>query len=197
MKKNIFLFLFICLLAGCAEIPKPQNIPWIDHQQKLELLNDWEFSGKIALITPKERHSLNIYWSQNHNQTHLILSTFLGITVLELEQIKGATKITNNDGKIFWGNNSEQLIYELSGLIIPVDSLKQWIKGNPENAAYTLNSNNLIATLDSKNNQWHVKYTAYDAYSNIMLPTKLELKDTDKRIKFSISRWKLAKNSNQ
>ena len=100
MKKNIFLFLFICLLAGCAEIPKPQNIPWIDHQQKLELLNDWEFSGKIALITPKERHSLNIYWSQNHNQTHLILSTFLGITVLELEQIKGATKITNNDGKI-------------------------------------------------------------------------------------------------
>jgi len=197
MKKNIFIFLFICLLAGCAEIPKPQNISWHAHQQKIEQLNDWEFSGKIALITSKERHSLNIYWSQDHDLTHLILSTFLGITVLELEQVNGITKITNNDGKVFSGDNPEQLIYALSGLIIPVDSLKQWIKGNPENAAYTLNNNNQVATLNSKNNQWHVKYSAYDTYINIMLPTKLSLKDTDKRIKFSISRWKLMKNNNQ
>ena len=194
MKKGLILFLFTCLLVGCAQIPEPQEIPWLAHKQQLENLNDWSFSGKIAFITPEERHSLNIHWKQSENNFHITLTTFLGATVLDLEKTQSGTQIVDNDGKRFFGEDAEVLIKQLSGLVIPVDALQQWIKGNPSDATYQLNPENqvaILASVDPEDAPWSINYSDYKNTQGISLPYKLQLKRSDLRLKFSISRWKI------
>ena len=196
MKKSLILFLFTCLLVGCAQIPEPQPVSWLTHQQQLEDLNDWSFNGKLAFITPKERHSLNIHWKQSEKNTDITLTTFLGVTVLELKKTQSGTQIVDNDGKQYFGEDAEVLIKQLSGLVIPVDALQQWIKGNPADASYQLNTDDQVASLtntDPENAPWSISYNDYRNTQGISLPHKLQLKRSDLRLKFAISRWKINK----
>ncbi|MCW8996374.1 MAG: lipoprotein insertase outer membrane protein LolB [Psychromonas sp.] len=196
MKKGVILFLFIYLLGGCAQIPPAQNIPWLSHQQQLENLKNWSFSGKLAFITPQERHSLNIHWRQSGNNFHITLTTFLGTSVLDLNKTPSGTKITDNNGNLYFAEDTESLIKQLSGLVIPVEALQQWVKGNPSEASYQLNKDNQVVSLSavaSENASWSVNYSDYKSQQGIYLPHKLQLKKSDLRLKFAISRWQINK----
>lgn len=196
--RTAFLGLLLTLLmAGCAQIPEEipaQKISWLSHQQQLENLTDWSLSGKLAIITPEERHSLNIYWAQSGNDLHITLTTFLGMTVLDIKKTAIGTQIINNNGEHFFGEDSEALIKQLSGLVIPIDVLQQWIKGNPSDASYLLNKNNQVESLagqDPKNAYWSINYQQYTRVQGIYLPQKLQLKRLNLRLKFAISQWQL------
>lgn len=193
--KAIFLLLLLpFVLAGCAQIPAPQNIPWTSHQQQINELNEWDFTGKLALITPKERHSLNIYWLQSGDDFHISLTTFLGSTVLDVKKTQFGTQIIDNNGDLFFGMDTEVLINKLSGLIIPIDLLQQWIKGNPNDAIYQLNENNQVLSLsgiDKNRANWIIDYSDYKVTQGIYLPHKLQLKRDHLRLKFAISKWQI------
>ena len=194
MKKYLILFLFAFLLGGCSQTLPPQNLPWQTHLQKIENLNEWSFSGKIAIITPQERHSLNIHWQQSYNDFHITLTTFLGGTIFELKKYQGMTEIIDNEGNHFYGENTENLVKQLSGFIIPVNALQQWIKGNPSKATYQLNTTNQVASIvgnDAKNAAWTITYSDYQYPQGIALPHKLQLNHEDIRLKFAISQWNI------
>lgn len=194
MKTKLLAFLFICLLAGCAQQPAPRSVSWITHQQQLQTLSKWSLTGKLALITKEERHSLNIFWQQSGDNTHITLSTFLGGTILDIDKTSLNTKIINADGKLFFGSNAEELIKQLSGLTIPINALQQWIKGNPEDASYQLNENNQVVNLvgiNAKKSSWSINYNDYRNTQGIALPHNLQLKHDDLRLKFAISEWRI------
>ena len=192
MKTVSILFLFALLLTGCAQRPAPQNITWRAHQQQLESLTNWSLSGKVAVITPEERHSLNIHWQQFEDDFHITLTTFLGATILDIKKTKLRTQVTNSNGELFLGQDAEALIKRLSGLVIPIAALQQWIKGNPQNAFYQLDDNNQLTSLVSiepKATPWSVNYQQYTNISGINLPLKLQLKQLNLHLKFVISDW--------
>lgn len=194
MKTAFLLFLVTLFLAGCVQIPPPQNVTWLAHKQQLEDLSDWTLTGKIAIITPQEKHSLNIYWQQAGDNFHITLTAFLGSTVLDVKKSAFSTEIIDSDGEHFVGEDSELLIEQLSGLVIPIDVLQQWIKGNPTGEFYQLNPNNQVVSLsamDKKNAHWSIDYSDYRATQGINLPYKLQLKRADLRLKFAISKWEI------
>ena len=125
---------------------------------------------------------------------HIALTSFLGTTVVDLRKTPFGTQIVDNDGNLFFGEDAEVLIEELTGLVIPVDALQQWIKGNPSNATYQLNSDNQVASLagvDPKNTPWSITYSDYKNTQGISLPHKLQLTRPELRLKFAISQWKV------
>lgn len=192
MKKYALLILMIFGLIGCTQTPPTKKVTWQAQQQQLVNLTHWSFSGKLALITPEERHSLNIHWLQGDNNFHIRLTTFLGSTVLEVKKNQLGTQIIDDNGEVFWGEDAQQLISKLSGLTIPIDVLQQWIKGNPNNASYLLNENNQVISLAGKgpdNELWTVNYNQYKNSNGINLPYQLELQRQGLRLKFSISEW--------
>lgn len=194
MKKYLLLLFFAFVLAGCAQLPTPQDISWQKHRQALENLNHWAFTGKLAIITPQERHSLNIHWLQTGNNFHIWLTTFLGATVLDVQKKQFGTQITDHNGEIFWGDDAQSLINRLSGITLPINVLQQWIKGNPHHATYQLGDNNQVISLSGsamKNAQWSVAYADYGNIQGINLPHKLQLTRLDLRLKFAISKWKI------
>ncbi len=194
MKTGFLILLFTFVLVGCVQTPAPQSISWLTHQQQLENLTDWALTGKLAIITPKERHSLNIYWLQSDNNFHITLTTFLGSTVLDVKKTQFGTEIIDNNGDLFFGEDTEALIEQLSGLVIPIDVLQQWIKGNPRDASYQVSENNQVVSLsglDRKNSLWSIEYSNYKTTQQINLPHKLQLKRLDLRLKFAISQWEV------
>ena len=197
MNKKIILFLMVCLLEGCTHTPNStsSNVSWQTHLQQLNVLDAWSFRGKVAVITPEDRHSLNIYWQQLGDEFHITLTTFIGGTILELNKTKQFTEIIDSKGQHYYGEDTESLIKDLSGLVIPVQALQQWIKGNPTDANYLLNNNNQVLSLsgiDYKNIPWEITYSQYMPIKNIYLPKKVNLKQQDMRLKFAISEWKIA-----
>lgn len=184
------------MLAGCAQIPEqpPETADWAAHQQQLDKLSDWSLSGKVAIITPEKRHSLNIYWQQNDENFHITLTSFLGATILDVKKTTFRTRIIDDQGKIYFGKNAQALITQLSGLELPIDVLQQWIKGNPSDAVYQLDENNQLVSLtgeDNKNEHWSIDYKNYKSIEGISLPHQLQLKRQDLLIKFAISQWQV------
>jgi outer membrane lipoprotein LolB len=197
MKISLLFILFSLMLAGCAQIPEqpsPETADWAAHQQQLDKLSDWSLSGKVAIITPEKRHSLNIYWQQNDENFHITLTSFLGATILDVKKTAFRTRIIDDQGKIYFGKNAQALITQLSGLELPIDVLQQWIKGNPSDAVYQLDENNQLVSLtgeDNKNDHWSIDYKNYKSIEGISLPHQLQLKRQDLLIKFAISQWKV------
>jgi len=191
-----FLFLLLPLLfMGCAQIPDStpqQSSSWAVQQTQLEALTHWSLSGKLAVITPNERNSVNIHWQQSDRDIDIHLSTFLGLSVLDIKKTNDETVIIDSDGNHYRSKDSEQLINELSGMSIPVEHLQQWIKGNPHNATYQLDEQHRVSTLlgtDHQHGVWSINYSDYRPVNSIALPHKLQLTRGDIRLKFIISTW--------
>lgn len=199
MKKFLLFLFFSSILAGCAQIPTPpptETADWGSHQQQLNELTDWSFHGKVAIITPEDRHSLNIYWQQTGENFHITLTSFLGSTILDVKKTALGTRIIDDQGKIYFGKNAQTLMFQLSGIDLPVDALQQWIKGNPSGAVYQLNENNQLVSLtgqDHKNNNWSIDYQNFKMVQKTSLPYQLKLRHQDLLIKFAIQKWLLEK----
>jgi outer membrane lipoprotein LolB len=197
MKKYCIYILLSVLIVGCAQIPDQAslgNADWQNHQQQLEKLTHWSLSGKVAIITAQKRHSLNIHWQQSGANYHIILTNFLGSTILDVQKTPLGTQVTDAKGKVYFGSDTQQLITQLSGMDLPVDVLQQWIKGNPSEALYQLDDKNLLLSLqgqDNDNANWSIEYKNYKTIQQINLPHQLQLKGEDLRLKFAISRWQI------
>ncbi|MCK5817780.1 MAG: outer membrane lipoprotein LolB [Psychromonas sp.] len=193
--KNILVVIFMSVLfVGCSQPidVKPLVVTWQEQQSRVERLSHWSFSGKIALISPTARHSLNIFWQQNGNQFHIILTSFIGSTVLDIEKTKQTTRIITHEGKTYYSKDTDKLIKKLLGFVLPISLLQEWIKGNPMNAQFKLNENNLVLSLfstDRLKNKWAASYSEYTSEKNIYLPTQLQFKTSDVLIKFAIQHW--------
>lgn len=196
MKLRFFYLLLAFLFSGCAQLPSNVIAPtsWEIQQSKLAALTHWAISGKMAIITPKKRSSVNIHWQQVGDDFSINLTTFLGINVLEIKKTAGQTVIIDDQGKRYAGSDSEQLIQQLSGMAIPVEQLQQWIKGAPSEAEYQLNEQQLLASLkdgDEQRGIWALNYTDYRTLDTTPLPYKINLQRDDIRLKFAIAKWQI------
>lgn len=198
-KLSFFLFLLLSILAGCTTTPiSTTQVQWQSHQQKLEQITQFTATGKLGYISPEKRQSLNFYWKQSANLSQLKLTTFLGQTVFDLKITPQGATIKTYDNQHYSAANANQLVYELTGLHLPVNTFAKWLVGLPADADdFTLNERNTLASLDKTlaAEQWHVNYASYQDVpwnkSNIPLPQRLKLTQAKVKLNLIISNWAL------
>ena len=189
------------LLSGCANIESSQtNVEWQTHQQRLASISQYQSSGKLGYISPEQRQSLNFRWQHAPQSSQLRLTTFLGQTALNLKITPTGAVVDTYDDKTYTSTNAESLIYQLTGLTIPVEQLHDWLLGRPTSAdGYLLNETNTLATLRKEINgqTWQLDYLNYkDVLVDgraLPLPQKLKLKQQDTSINIVISKWDIKK----
>lgn len=195
MKFRFFYLLLPLLFSGCAKPPTTElqiNDSWQAQQSQLEKLTHWSLSGKLGVFTPDERKSVDISWQQSDQEFHIRLIGPLGITVLDIQKTDDGNVII--DGEAYHSADAEQLITELSGMVLPITQLQQWIKGNPRGASYLLDDNQQVSSLsgtDRELGQWIISFSDYRTIDRTNLPHKLQLTRGDLRLKFAISTWKI------
>jgi outer membrane lipoprotein LolB len=187
------------VLSGCASIEtSTTNVEWQTHQQRLASISEYQSNGKLGYISPEQRQSLNFQWQHAPKASHLRMTTFLGQTALNMKITPSGASVETYDGQKLFSPNADTLIYQLTGLTIPVEQLNDWLLGKPTQAdGYQLNDTNTLATLNKQMNGqlWQLEYLNYkDVQLDgvvLPLPQKMKLKQDKTSINIVISKWDL------
>ncbi|GAA6206430.1 lipoprotein insertase outer membrane protein LolB [Thalassotalea sp. SU-HH00458] len=165
--------------------------------EKITRIQQWQIKGKIAFLQKQKRESASLFWQYNQNnaQQTLKLTTYLGINVLTLNTDNGKHSV-KVDGESYQSDNLEQLIYSLTGLLLPTKALHYWLKGQIYSAADTITydkQSQLPNTLTSyyQGNTWRISYKKYQTVDDVQLAHQISIKQNDLTIKIIINHWKL------
>jgi outer membrane lipoprotein LolB len=188
------------LLAGCvtketAQKPgqSPTSPQWQQHQQAVEKITQYQTRGAFAFLSDQQKVYARFNWQQSAaDRYRLLLTNPLGSTELQLDQQGQVAQIVDNKGKRYVSNDAAQMISKLTGMSIPLDNLRQWILGLPGDATdFALDDQYRLREVNySKDGkQWKVTYQGYDSKQTPPLPSNLELRQGDQRIKLKMDSW--------
>ncbi|EPF6158974.1 lipoprotein insertase outer membrane protein LolB [Citrobacter sedlakii] len=188
----------LVLTACTINAPKgpgksPDSPQWRQHQQAVLQLNQYQTRGAFAFISDDQKVYARFFWQQTgQDRYRLLLTNPLGSTELELNAQPGHVQLVDNKGQRYTAEDGEAMIGKLTGMPIPLNSLREWILGLPGDATdYKLDDQYRLREVnyrqDGKN--WKVVYSAYDSKTQPAMPANMELSDGDLRIKLKMDNW--------
>ncbi|ELD7514733.1 lipoprotein localization protein LolB [Salmonella enterica] len=188
------LVLTACTLPGHKGPGKSPDSPqWRQHQQEVRHLNQYQTRGAFAYISDDQKVYARFFWQQTgQDRYRLLLTNPLGSTELELNAQPGNVQLVDNKGQRYTADDAEEMIGKLTGMPIPLNSLRQWILGLPGDATdYKLDDQYRLSEVnyrqDGKN--WKVVYGGYDSKTQPAMPANMELSDSNQRIKLKMDNW--------
>lgn len=187
------------VLTACSITPpkgpgkSPDSPQWRQHQQAVRALNQYQTRGAFAYLSDKQKVYARFFWQQTgQDRYRLLLLNPLGSTEMELIAQPGSAQVTDNKGQKYTGTDAEEMIGKLTGMPIPITSLRQWILGLPGDATdYKLDDQYRLSEVNYSQNgkSWKVVYGGYDNNSKPALPSSLELTEGSQRIKLKMDNW--------
>ncbi|MBU5565325.1 lipoprotein insertase outer membrane protein LolB, partial [Escherichia sp. S69_ASV_4] len=130
----------LVLTACSVTTPKgpgksPDSPQWRQHQQDVRNLNQYQTRGAFAYISDQQKVYARFFWQQTgQDRYRLLLTNPLGSTELELNAQPGNVQLVDNKGQRYTADDAEEMIGKLTGMPIPLNSLRQWILGLPGDA---------------------------------------------------------------
>ena len=187
------------VLTACAiNAPKgpgksPDSPQWRQHQQDVRNLNQFQTRGAFAYLSDEQKVYARFFWQQTgQDRYRLLLTNPLGSTELSLTAQPGSVQLIDNKGQTYTATDAEEMIGRLTGMPIPLNSLRQWIIGLPGEATdYSLDDQYRLRELNYTQNAktWHVTYGGYTSDTKPSLPANMELNDGSQRIKLKMDNW--------
>lgn len=164
----------------------------VDSETKPVESNDWLITGKLALISPEERLSANLFWRHHgsNDLDELRLTGPLGRNVLTLDSNHQAATITV-DGKTYVGNDADSLIVRLTGWPLPLSQLSKYLLGQTEpNDQISVDEQGQPLSVELTHPKTGEKSTLYykgwQQLSGYKVPQQIELRQQQTRIKLAI-----------
>nr|WP_318381489.1 lipoprotein insertase outer membrane protein LolB [uncultured Enterobacter sp.] len=186
------------VLTACVSTPKgpgksPDSPQWQQHQAEVRNLSQYQTRGAFAYLSDAQKVYARFFWQQTGQDNYrLLLTNPLGSTELELKASPGSVQLTDNKGQKYTATDAEEMMGKLTGMPIPLNSLRQWILGLPGQATdYKLDGQYRLSELNYTQNgkTWHVTYSGYDEKTKPTLPSSLELTQDGQRIKLKMDNW--------
>ena len=187
------------VLTACSiNAPKgpgksPDSPQWRQHQQEVRNLSQYQTRGAFAYLSDSQKVYARFFWQQTGQDNYrLLLTNPLGSTELELNARPGSVELVDNKGQHYTATDAEEMIGKLTGMPIPLNSLRQWILGLPGDATdYKLDSQYRLSELNYSQNgkTWKVTYGGYDTKSTPPMPSNMELNQDGQRIKLKMDNW--------
>ncbi|WP_299022713.1 lipoprotein insertase outer membrane protein LolB [uncultured Photobacterium sp.] len=191
---------FFFVLAGCATQPTVvPTVDWQTHQASLQQLNHYQANGKLG-YRGKQRFGANLLWRSAPQADHLLLTNFLGKTLLKLDATPLRVTLVSHDGATHRGTNASALIRQLTDINLPVEQMRDWLIGLPTAAdTYKLNDDNRVAYLAKQidDQRWQLDYNDYDTSVTPALPKRMVLSQGSVKITLVINEWQLPNKHQQ
>ncbi|MDT3250911.1 lipoprotein insertase outer membrane protein LolB [Serratia sp. root2] len=189
------------VLAACTTTKpsgpatSPTSPQWRTHEQAVQQLGQYQTRGSFAYLSDQKKVYARFFWQQfSPERYRLLLTNPLGSTELDLNVQQNVVQLTDNQGKRYVSDNAEEMIRKLTGMAIPLDNLRQWMLGLPGEANdFTLDDQYRLSklTYQQGGQTWTVDYQDYNSDLKPQLPSRLELKQGDQRIKLKMDNWTL------
>lgn len=187
------------LFSGCTSMPvhSPVSDPegtWAQRQDELARIKVWNLSGRLAVNNGVEAWNLDLDWQQNDDDYQIQISGPFGAGKIKLIGNSSGVLLYDSDDQTYYADRPEELLYETTGMHMPVTGLRYWIVGlaSPEQKGKVkLDPQGRLAYLEDSH--WHVKFRRYMDVNGLQLPRKIFIDRPDKEIdiRLVIDSWKL------
>ncbi|VAW96050.1 hypothetical protein MNBD_GAMMA22-837 [hydrothermal vent metagenome] len=190
-----FGFYFLLVLTACTTTIKPDTVDdpereWSQRQIQLKQILSWKINGRLAVTNKAEVWHLSVIWEQQAQQYKIHLSGPFGAGAVQLSGDQFGVSIQTAD-QTHYAQDASQLLYDNTGVQIPIESLFYWIRGlaNPK---FTISNQKLDAYGRLKKlsqNNWNIRFKRYEEINAIYLPSKVFIKQNNLDIRFVIEDW--------
>ena len=181
------------LLSACASRPiAPLDAAGVQVQRSavLATIQQWGFSGRIALSDGEQGGSGRLDWRQHHSGLVLNFQAALGQGSWRLTLNEESAMLESGDGAVVHADNAERLMRQQVGWDVPVDALQFWVRGLPNpNQSGVLQTSELGLPSSLKQQGWQIEYQRWDAAVQPPMPKKLIASRGDYRVKMVIRDW--------
>lgn len=178
------------LISGCSSTI-PNSLTPISVAQ-VEQAKAWELQGKLAVRTPDDKFSTNLYWLHTPDTDELTLTTMLGTNVLTLHSTPNEAVLTL-DGKTYTDANAQRLLARVTGWNIPIDALPLWITGQLRRSDQILSQDQQArpqqVISSAQQSAWQLNFKHWQRQSQVELPRLLEIKRDGINIKIQVNQW--------
>ncbi len=198
-----FYLLLPGLLSACATTvthlsPADEQLAWQQHQQGLSALIEWHLTGRIGIQTTKESLTASLDWSQQQEHYEINLAGPMGSGSLRLSGDNQQVELLTSKDERFTASDPEVLLYQQTGLRIPVAALRYWVLGLPAPGQVTSQSLDSLGRLANLQQQgWNIDFHRYMQQGELALPAKVFVNNHRAKVRLVIKRWEfeLAENA--
>lgn len=197
--KHLTTSLSFVALTACAPpqvpettalTPERANKTEAPQARSAKTMSSWTIIGAVAAKNNQEAWSASLNWKQNgpnNYQIHLFGPLGGGSILIE----KKGGVVTYQDGqKHTTSKNADALIYQQTGVHIPIQALYYWIRGLPAPGAVQSEQYDQTGHLSYlKQAGYTMQYMRYTKKQGIDLPSKLNVRGGGGNLKLIIKRW--------
>ncbi len=188
----------LLLLSGCSTLPRQaedigQTVGWELRQQQLNEITEWSVEGRAAFRVSQDGGQSSFRWNHAPSSQQFTLAGVLGMGALELKSGPSRVRLITGTGEVIDGEDAEQLLFQATGWLFPVDEAGYWIRGIP---APTGRADSMV--LDQKNrlqslsqSGWNMRVRRYQSVDGVELPALVVMERDDVRVKLSLVRWRV------
>lgn len=191
------VFVFALMLVSCAAPPPPQvNLNSAAHQLSLQQYVSWTIKGRLGYKSSEKKQSANFRWLQTPQNFQLNLTTIIGTSILKMQGDNIGVTL-EADGQTYQDTDASRLIWRVTGWKIPVEKLRQWVKGQHQKSDKVVTSEQgWVSQLQPvcKNCQnWLINYSKYKLVDDLWLPHKIVLHNslTNSQLLIKVNEWNL------
>jgi len=168
---------------------------WLSRQTALKQITHWRLDGRIAISQGEDFYAVNLRWRQKHADFNIDISGPMGSGHFKLKGVQhGDVYLRDSDQNNYHAQNPETLVYQHTGMHIPVNGLFYWVRGLPDPSL----PQQQVAELDQQGHLqklvqdgWTVEFSDYADFVEHQLPEKLVIQHDDIEIKLIVHRWQL------
>lgn len=199
-----YLWLAVILLAGCVSQPQStlsqSNPKWQAYQQILQGMTNYQATGQLGVITPKQRFSSQFAWRYKNAENYdLRLSALLNTANVTLTKNPAGMRLDDGEHQRLVDENA--LLSDTLKLPLTWHTLALWLKGVPTTSHYQLKAiqgQPLLNefTYQAGTQRWLVRYLSYQKATFgekvLWLPENILLQRQDsqkQKLKIHLSRW--------
>ncbi len=190
----LFCWVFV---ASCSQLsvkrPAEFDSPlWLAHEQRLQALENWQVLGRFAAQGEEESWNGHFQW-QNRGKTYrLLIAAPLsgGSVVLEGDSRQAVLRMEDNSQ--YTEKSANDLLYRYTGLKLPVDQLKYWLRGlpAPRQAVKQASLDNQGKLLKLQQAGWAIEFKRYHQNGALSLPNKLFLANHEFDVRLVVQQWR-------
>lgn len=189
--------LVVLLLAGCAAPatkPVDPELTWQTRQQRLEQVSGWRLNGRLSVVRGSESWYLNVRWRQNHSSYDIFISGPFGTASARLKGDDKQVALYDTDQHVYIAANPERLLYDHTGIYMPVSGLRYWVLGLPDpdkNHGTELDLDEYGRLTALQQRDWRIELSDYMEVEHLQLPERLEIRHNDVTVKLVVDDWRL------
>ena len=189
---------FILLVAGCAApLPVPPadaEGTWQSRQQDLTRMNDWRLNGRLAITRGAEVWHLKVNWRQKQDGYEIFLTGPFGAGQVKLVGNPDGVVLRDAERHAYYAKEPEILLFEHTGVFMPVTGLRYWILGLPDPGKNHTSQTRIdvygrLAELQQRD--WTVRFRDYVAVKHYQLPERLLIQSEDIEVRLVVDDWQV------